>query len=140
VILDDQLLVSNLTQKPLQILDRRGRPFIRFRPGGVERLTNGEWRRMNTGAAYGWHDGRVVGSGTPPPAAPGAAEATPRFVRNWTVPGLVGGKAFTIQGALAWVEPPKQADKGVPTALLVGGALALAALSVAALVLLGRRD
>jgi hypothetical protein len=140
VILDDQLLVSNLTQKPLQILDRRGRPFIRFRPGGVERLQEGEWRRINTGAAYAWHDSRVVGSGTPPPAVPGTPETAPRFVRNWTVPGRIGDRAFTIEGALAWVEPPKKKDDGASAALLVGGALALAALSVAAVVLLGRRD
>jgi hypothetical protein len=139
VILDDQLLVSNLTRKPLQILDQSGRPFIRFRSTGVERLMRGEWRRMNTGAAYAWHDSRVVGSGTPPPAAPGAAETTPRFVRNWAVPGRVGGQAFAIEGALAYVQPAKQSGEGVSTALLVGGALALAALSVAAVVLLGRR-
>jgi hypothetical protein len=138
VILDDQLLVTNLTEQPLQILDRRGRPFIRFRPGSVERLEKGRWRRINTGAAYAWHDSRVVGSGTPPPAAPGAAETAPRFVRNWSVPGRIGERAFTIQGALAYVQPPKKAGKGVSTAVLVGGALALAALSVAALVLLGR--
>jgi hypothetical protein len=139
VILDDQLLVSNLTHKPLQILDRRGRPFIRFRPGGVERLQDGEWRRMNTGAAYAWHDSRVVGSGTPPPAAPGAAKTAPRFVRNWTVPGRVGDRAFTIEGALAWVEPQGTSAKGVSTALLVGGAVALVALSLGATFLLGRR-
>ncbi|HVD26570.1 MAG TPA: hypothetical protein VNB86_11315 [Gaiellaceae bacterium] len=139
VILDDQLLVSNLTRKPLQILDRSGRPFIRFRPSGVERLLDGEWRHMNSGAAYAWHDSRVVGSGTPPPVDPGAAETAPRFVRNWTVPGRVGAKAFAIEGALAWVEPPRQQDEGVSTALLVGGALALAALSLGAMLLLGRR-
>jgi hypothetical protein len=138
VILDDQLLVSNLTQKPLQILDRRGRPFIRFRPTGVQRLQDGQWRRMNTGAAYAWHDSRVVGSGTPPPAAPGAIETAPRFVRNWTVPGRVGDRAFTIEGALAWVEPPKRSES-VWTPLLAGGALALAALSLGAMFLLGRR-
>jgi hypothetical protein len=139
VILDDQLLVSNLTQKPLQILDRRGRPFIRFRPTGVERLRDGQWRRMNTGAAYAWHDSRVVGSGTPPPAAPGVTKTAPRFVRNWTVRGRVGDRAFTIEGALAWVEPPKQSGKSVSTALLAGGAFALAAISVGAMFLLGRR-
>lgn len=138
VILDDQLLVSNLTRKQLQILDRRGRPFIRFRSTGVERLLDGEWRRMNTGAAYAWHDSRVVGRGTPPPPADGAAETAPRFVRNWAVPGRVGGQEFTIEGALAWVEPPKQQDESVPTVLLVGGALALAALSLAAVLGLGR--
>jgi hypothetical protein len=138
VILDDQLLVSNLTRKPLQILDRSGRPFIRFRSTGVERLLEGKWRRMNTGAAYAWHDSRVVGRGAPPPAAPGAAETTPRFVRNWRVPGRVAGQAFTIEGALAWVQPAKQADEGASTVLLVGGALALAALSLAAVFLLGR--
>jgi hypothetical protein len=138
VILDDQLLVSNLTQKPLQILDRRGRPFIRFQQNGVERLRDGQWRRMNTGAAYAWHDSRVVGSGTPPPAVPGATETAPRFVRNWTVRGRVGDQAFTIEGALAWVEPPKRSES-VSTALLAGGALALAALSLGAMFLLGRR-
>jgi hypothetical protein len=138
VILDDQLLVSNLTQKPLEILDRRGRPFIRFRPTGVERLQDGRWRLMNTGAAYAWHDSRVVGSGMPPPAAPSATETAPRFVRNWTVRGRVGDRAFTIEGALAWVEPSKQSE-GVSTALLAGGALALAALSLGAMLLLGRR-
>jgi hypothetical protein len=46
--------------------------------------------------------------------------------------------AFTIEGALAWVQPAKQADEGASTVLLVGGALALAALSLAAVFLLGR--
>jgi hypothetical protein len=138
VILDDQLLVSNLTNKPLQILDRRGRPFIRFRSGGVERLLDGDWRRMNTGAAYAWHDSRVVGSGAPPPAAPNAAETAPRFVRNWTVPGRVGDRGFTIEGALAWVQPPKK-DAGVSTALLVGGAVGLLTLSLGGAFWLSRR-
>jgi hypothetical protein len=140
VIRNDELLVSNLTRKPVEILDRNGKAFIRLRPGGAERLVSGEWRRMNTGAAYAWHDSRVVGQGEPPGPASGQPEDAPRFVREWSVPGRVDGQRFTIDGALAWVPPQQQSDGGTPVWLLVAGAAGLVGLSLAALFLLGRRS
>ncbi|HEY7707990.1 MAG TPA: hypothetical protein VH968_12560 [Gaiellaceae bacterium] len=141
VIRNDELLVSNLTRKEVEILDRSGRPFIRLRPEGAERLVSGEWRRMNTGAAYAWHDSRVVGEGEPPGPAAGQPKDAPRFVRDWSVPGrVVGGRRFTIDGALAWIPPPQQSDAGTPAWVLVAGAAGLVALSLAALFFLGRRS
>jgi hypothetical protein len=134
----DQLRIANLTRKPVEILDREGRPFIRFRPEGVHRFSSGEWRRMTTGTSYAWHDDRVVGHGDPPPAAAGQPKTAPRFVRSWRVPGRANGRAFTIEGRLAWIPPPESADEGPSPFLLAGGAFALVALSVVAAYLLGR--
>ena len=138
VVGGDQLRVTNLTRSPVEILDGGGRPFIRFRPNGVQRLTSGEWRRMTTGSSYAWHDDRVVGRGDPPPAATGQPETAPRFVRGWRVPGRADGRPFTIEGRLAWVPPPKSEDEGPSPFLLAGGALGLVALSAVAVYLLGR--
>lgn len=135
----DQLRVTNLTRKPVEILDRDGQPFIRFRPGGVQRLADGEWRSLAAGASYAWHDDRVVGMGDPPPAPGGQSETAPRLVRTWHVPGRVDGRPFTIEGRLAWIPPPESPDEGTSPFLLAGGALALVALSASAAYFLGRR-
>lgn len=55
-MLGDQLHVTNLTTKPVEIFDGAGKPFI----------------RIPTGANRTWHDPRVVGSGDPPPATAAA--------------------------------------------------------------------
>lgn len=122
VVLGDQLSVRNLSGKPVEILDRGGKPFL----------------QIPTGSSRAWHDPRVVGTGDPPPSAPGASEAAPRFVKNWSVPGRVAGRSFAIGGFLGWVPPEESADEGVPPFLLAGGALALVALSAVAAFLLGR--
>lgn len=138
VVGGDQLRVTNLTRKPVEILDAAGRPFIRFRAEGVERLAQGTWESVATGTSYAWHDDRVVGRGDPPPAAAGRPESEPRFVRNWRVPGRAEGRPFAIRGRLAWVPPPDSADEGPSRVLLAGGAFALVALSAVAAYLLGR--
>ena len=124
VVLGDQLSVRNLSMRPVEILDRRGSPLIRIPPGGTR----------------AWHDARVVGEGEPPPPAPGAPEAAPRFVKNWTVPGRAGEQAFEIDGFLGWVPPEDEGGEGVSTVLLGSGALLLVALSAVAVFLLGRRS
>lgn len=138
VVAGDQLRVTNLSRRPVEILGSGGRPFIRFLPDGVERLTSGEWRRMTSGTSYAWHDDRVIGHGDPPPAAAGQPETAPRFVRGWRVPGRADGRPFAIQGRLAWVPPPESADDSPSPLLLAGGALVLVAISAVAVYLLGR--
>jgi hypothetical protein len=122
IVLGDQLHIRNLSRRPVEILDRAGKPFIRIPAGGN----------------HAWHDARVVGQGQPPPAAPGAPETAPRFVKNWSVPGRVAGQNFQIDGFLGWVPPPAD-EGGVSAFLLAGGALALVALSAVAAFLLSRR-
>ena len=122
-VLGDQIAVSNLSRRPVVILDRNGRPFMR--------ITNG---RTKT-----WHDARVIETGPPPPPRPGAAATEPRFVKNWTIPGRAGARSFAINGFLGWVPPTDSGGGGMPLAVWVGGAAFLLALSVAAAWLLGRR-
>jgi hypothetical protein len=122
IVLGDQLLITNLSRNRVEILDRTGKPFIGIPAGG----------------SRAWHDARVVGQGEPPPAAPGAPEAAPRFVKNWTVPGRTAGRAFAVRGFLGWVPPAESGDEGVPFVVLAGGALALVVLSAGAAYLLGR--
>jgi hypothetical protein len=136
----DQILVSNLSPRPIVILGVDGRPFIRFtKARGVERRTASGWNQVARIQSYAWHDSRVVGRGAPPAAAPGADPAASRFVKNWRIPGQAGGRDFEILGFLGWVPPRKQDDGGVSPVLLVGGAAGLFALSLAALLVLGRK-
>jgi hypothetical protein len=123
VVLGDQLQVTNLSPRPVVILDRGGGPFI----------------RIAAGESRAWHDPRVVGRGSPPPPTPGAPKGAPRFVKNWSVPGRASRQAFAIDGFLGWV-PPAGEDEGgaAPWFLFAGGALALVALSMAAVYFLGR--
>ena len=121
-VLGDQVLVRNLTQSPVVILDRQGRPLI----------------RIGAGKSRSWHDGRVVESGPPPPPPAGAAENAPRFVKNWTIPGRAGPRRFAITGFLGWVPPRQRADGDTPWTVWVGGAAVLVALSAGAAYLLGR--
>jgi hypothetical protein len=114
-VLGDQLGVANATGKRVVILGRAGKPVVRI-PSGATRT---------------WHDGRLLGTGDPPPPAAGASEAAPRFVRNWRIPGRVGGRAFAVEGSLAWVPPPPAEEEA-------GGAAALVAVSAAGAYLVGR--
>jgi hypothetical protein len=137
----DQILVSNLSPQPIVIFDAKGLPFLRFtKLRGVERRTAGGWKRVARTQSYAWHDPRVVGHGPPPAPAPGAGAGESRFVKNWRIPGDAGGRDFEILGFLGWVPPPDQGGDGVSKTLLVAGALGLLALSIAAVVLLGRRE
>jgi hypothetical protein len=122
IVLGDQLQVTNLSGKRVEILDRAGRPFIRIPAGG----------------SRAWHDPRVVARDGPPPAAPGAREDAPRFVKNWSVPGRATTQAFAIDGFLGWVPPEEAGDGDASWFWFAGGALALVALSGAAAYLLGR--
>jgi hypothetical protein len=122
VVFGDQLQVTNLSRRQVEILDRAGKPFI----------------RIPTGANRAWHDPRVVGRGDPPPATPGAPEGAPRFVKNWSVPGRAAGQSFTIDGFLGWVPPEDSGGQGISAFLLAGGALGLVALSAVAAYVLGR--
>ena len=119
----DQLVVLNLTRRPIVILDRGGRP----------------WRRIAPGDSDMWHDERVLWRDDPPPPPAGAPEDAPRFVKNWRVPGRTGETQFAIEGFLGWLPPRTTADEGPATSAFVAGAAALLLLSVAAAILLGRR-
>ena len=119
----DELLVNNLSRRPVVILDRAGRPFI----------------EIPTGESRSWHDERVVHRGDPPPPVPGAPETDARLVKNWTIPGRAGDQAFAITGFLGWVPPAETEDEDVSLVLLAVGALALVGLSLAGAFLLGRR-
>jgi hypothetical protein len=123
IVLGDQLHLRNLSRRPVEILDRSGKPFIRIPAGGN----------------HAWHDARVIGQGEPPPPAPGAPESAPRFVKNWSVPGRAAGQNFQIDGFLGWVPPEETDEGGVSPFLFAGGALALVGLSAVAALLLGRR-
>jgi hypothetical protein len=122
IVFGDQLHVTNLSGKPVEILDRAGKRFI----------------SIPTGSNRAWHDPRVVGRGDPPPPTPGAPDSAPRFVKNWSVPGRTAGRAFAIDGFLGWVPPEESGGEGTSWFLLAGGALALVALSALAAYLLGR--
>ena len=118
----DQLLVNNLTRGPVVILGRDGRPLVRVPPGETR----------------SWHDGRVVHPGDPPPPVAGAPASDPRIVKNWEIPGRAAGRGFVIRGWIGWV-PPAKSEGGAPVALLAGSAIVLAACTVIAAYLLGRR-
>jgi hypothetical protein len=106
-----RLSVANLTKQDVYILDGRGRR-VRQVPAGRTRV---------------WREPRV-----------GANETTPEregLIRYWRIPGTTGGKRFQIIGFLGYRAPAQAAsdDSGVPTWVVVLGALAGAGLLAAAL-------
>ena len=122
IVLGDQLLVANLSAKPVEIFDQSGDSFI----------------HIASGKSRVWHDARIVGRGDPTLPTSGAKASDPRFVKNWTIPGRTAGRQFAIEGFLGWIPPEESKDEGVPVLALAGGALALLALFAAAAYLLGR--
>jgi hypothetical protein len=125
VVGHDQLVVLNLTRRPVVILDRGGRPARTIAPGDSDT----------------WHDERVLWNGEPPPPLPGASRDAPRFVKNWRVPGRAGGTPFAIEGFLGYLPPRQGSSSGGAGGrwVLVGGAVALVVLSAGVMYALDRR-
>lgn len=111
----DQLVAENRTDRPLEVLDREGRPFLRIRQGGVEAdLARADWYTSNdpSGAApvpapvradpaaparwvrvsdtssWGWFDHRLHERTTRGDQAP----------LPWAVPLRYGGQDLLVRG------------------------------------------
>lgn len=126
VVLGDQLQLTNYTKAPVEILGPDGRPE----------------RTINAGRTLSWHDERIVETGDPPPPPrSGGAPTTPRFVKNWRVPGRTAEREFAINGFVGWIPPAPQptGDEGPPLWAFALGGFGLVALSAGAVYVLSRR-
>lgn len=124
IVLGDQLVVTNLTRRPVVILDLGGEP----------------WRTIPSGKSQTWHDPRVIVTGEPPQPRAGARADAPRFVRNWVVPGRTAGERFAITGFVGYVPPRAGAnDDGMPWLAVAAGGGALLVLLAGAAYLVARR-
>jgi hypothetical protein len=110
-----KLALRNFTTETVVVFTDRGRPIVRIEPG----------------EARTWADPRITWKGPLPNEQ--------KLLKNWRVPGEVGGKRFAIVGFLGYVPPPGQASgSGAGTspwliaAAVIVGVLALAGLGVGA--------
>jgi hypothetical protein len=87
-----ELEVTNRTGQEVTLLDEEGKPYVRIAPEGVEELLGGTWTRTRDTPVYYCHDPRLVYRG-PEPDPPVA-----QVVKRWTIAGLAGQQAFTIEG------------------------------------------
>jgi len=96
------------------------------------------WRQIARGAAFSWHDHRIVWTGAHEP--PVVARAPDEFHRvfNWRLPGTVDGKPIAIKGFLGWAPQPKT-DDGTDWLLPVAIGSAVVAVLLAAAAVLGLR-
>ncbi|WCB95217.1 hypothetical protein DSM104299_03960 [Baekduia alba] len=139
---DDQLSVTNITNKTVTVLGGAGEPYVRFAPGGAVAVNLNapslyrdgggleaaaapasaspaaapRWQVVARSGTYAWHDRRIRG-------AAGA----------WTVPLRVGTHAATVRGALARAKP----GGGGTNPFIFFGPVALV---LAAVLFLGRRE
>ena len=133
-----QLVLENLSGRALEILDERGRAFVRIRPDGVdadlaadawygsvspggapvpagarEPDAKPDWRAVRAQASWGWFDPRLAKARAGPAAASGEAGL-------WSVPARLGPQPIEIRGH--FLHEPRPA--GVFIARLTGAELA----------------
>jgi hypothetical protein len=106
-----RLALRNLTTKPVVVFTDGGRPIVRVEPG----------------EARTWADPRITWKGPLPNEQ--------QLLKNWRIPGEVGGTRFAIVGFLGYVPPPGQSSgSGAGTSpWLIAGAVVLGVLALVGL-------
>jgi hypothetical protein len=139
---DDRLLLTNRSDKTIEIKGYEGEPYARVLPDGTVQVNRNSpatylneerdgdvpvppnatagapvaWQTENKTGKFEWHDHRFhwMGTGTPP-AVKDTSKTTK--VNDWSIPIAVDGAAGAITGTLWWTP---QEDSGPPIAALAG--------------------
>jgi len=148
-----RLELTNHSGRTIEVLGYSGEPYLEVRPDGVYENTRSpatyvnetltadspvpasadptaapEWRQVSGEPVARWHDHRTHWMSPDPPPEVAADPGRPHRVRDWVVPLRDGVSTMEVRGTLDWVPPPAA---GLWWALVVGGALAVAALGLA---------
>jgi hypothetical protein len=149
---DDRLLLTNRSDRTIEIEGYSDDPYARLRPDGtvevnhnsaayylnterdgdvpvparVQRGLPPDWRVQSGTGKFEWHDHRMhwMGQGTPPAVKD---ESKTTRVDDWSVPIAVDGEPGEITGTLWWTPtpgggPPVAAIAGLAALLVAGGA------------------
>jgi hypothetical protein len=136
----ERLRVSNLSGQTLVIFGPEGAPFLRFTSKAVYRyepVTAG-WHQVAAGSTYAWAEPRISWTEDSPPEEVVAAPGETHFIRDWTIPGRVGGTAVQIRGFLGWA-PHTDGASADGRAFVLAFALTGVAILAATLLYVARR-
>jgi len=100
----ERLRVSNLSGETVLILAPGGEPLLRFTPKTVYRYepVTARWHQVASDTTYAWAEPRISwNEGSPPDVVTADPDET-HFIREWSIPGRVGGTPFQIRGFLGW--------------------------------------
>jgi hypothetical protein len=126
-----QLVLANPTQRVVEVVDDRGRPFLRIGPDGVEgdtaapawyrtyapgtvvpasavRSAAPRWLRARSEPSFGWFEPRIDASKIEVPHAVIDAGVA-ADVGRWEIPLHVDGSPVTLAGAFRYEPPPSRA-------------------------------
>lgn len=145
---DDQVLLTNGTDRTVVVPGYAGEPYLRFErdrvfanrrspayylgslrtgavvPADADPGAPPEWVEVATGNTFAWHDQRVLWSDAARPAAVQASPGERQVIREWEIV-LDAGEPVAVRGVLEWVP---SADGsiwlGVGLVLLVTGGVA----------------
>ena len=149
---DDQVQITNTSNKVVMVLGYENEPYLRFRPGGqvdvnvlspayslnltrygnVKLPPNADskaaprWRPVRTEGTYTWHDHRIHWMSTIDPPVVRDARGSRHHVFDWNVPLIVDGHRTVIHGTLDYVPPATTSPLWLiapVAAALAGGAL-----------------
>jgi len=155
----NRMQVTNYTRKPVVILGYDREPYLRLTgdavyenvasrtaylnssrpvPATVDPKAPPRWRRIARGAAYSWHDHRIVWTGSAEPEVVRRAPDEFHRVFSWAIPATVGGEPVRMQGFLGWAPRPKTSE-GRDWTLTVGLGVAAAVALAAAATVVGLR-
>lgn len=128
---DALLQLDNRSGKEITVEGYSGEPYLRIGPDGVwenrrspatylnqDRFGSTqvpknvsadsppEWVKIKNEPQYAWHDHRVHWmSATLPPQVVDDAQSASIKIFDWSVPFLVDGQRFSVQGTMRWVRP-----------------------------------
>ncbi len=157
---EDRVRVANASGRTFIVEGYDGEPYLKFTPRGVfenvhspavylneDRYGNvtvpptadakaaPEWKLVTARDTYEWHDHRIHWMSPIGPPMVREDPDTAHHVFDWSVPGEVDGKAFTIAGSLDYAPPPG----GPPWVYLAAAIGIVAALALLAKVIVTRR-
>jgi hypothetical protein len=142
---DQRLRISNLTGKTILIVGPEGDPFLRFTTEAVYRFepVTSRWHQVALGTTYVWAEPRISWTEESPPAGVAAAPGETHLIREWSVPGRVGGRPIQIRGFLSWAPhtggSASAADSAAGRAFLIAFGLTALAILAATVLYAARR-
>lgn len=128
---DALLQLDNRSTKEITVEGYSGEPYLRIGPDGVwenqrspatylnqDRFgstqvpknvsaeSSPEWVKIESEPRYAWHDHRIHWmSATLPPQVTDDAQSASIKIFDWSVPFLVDGERFGVEGTMRWVRP-----------------------------------